>query len=75
MRRQTWRASGRAAWAAAQLAALIIGASLMLFPALASAQIADAVIEVLAQDESKAMLPGVTVTVTAARHRATRRPA
>ena len=44
-------------------AALIVVASVMLFPALASAQIADATIEVLAQDESKAVLPGVTVTV------------
>jgi len=44
-------------------AALVIGASLMLFPVLVKAQIADAVVEVLAQDESKAVLPGVTVTV------------
>lgn len=45
------------------LAALMISASAMLFPALASAQVSDAVIEVIAQDESKAVLPGVTVTV------------
>jgi hypothetical protein len=45
------------------VAAMIIGATLMLFPAIASAQVADAVIEVLAQDQSKAILPGVTVTV------------
>lgn len=46
------------------LAALVIGALLGFLPALASAQIADAVIEVIAQDESQAFLPGVTVTVT-----------
>ncbi len=45
------------------LAAMIIGATLVLFPALASAQVADAVVEVLVVDESKAVLPGVTVTV------------
>jgi hypothetical protein len=57
-RKWTRRLGGRA------LAALIVVASVMVFPALASAQIADATIEVLAQDESKAILPGVTVTVT-----------
>jgi hypothetical protein len=45
------------------LAAMIMGATLILFPALASAQVADAVVEVLVVDESKAVLPGVTVTV------------
>ena len=45
------------------LAALAVGALLGFVPAPASAQIADAVIEVIAQDESQAVLPGVTVTV------------
>lgn len=44
--------------ALAAIALLLIGSS-----APASAQIADAVIEVLAQDQSQAVLPGVTVTV------------
>jgi hypothetical protein len=47
-------------WVAASLVAatLLFGMS-----APATAQVADAVIEVLAQDESQAVLPGVTVTV------------
>ena len=45
------------------LAAVTAGALLLLAPALASAQVADAVIEVVALDESSAILPGVTVTV------------
>ena len=49
--------SGR--WWLAAVAGVLLG----LAPAAAHAQIADAVIEVLAQDESQAVLPGVTVTV------------
>lgn len=49
----------RASWLAVALVALVLG----LVPAAARAQIADAVIEVHAQDESQAVLPGVTVTV------------
>jgi hypothetical protein len=45
------------------LAAIIAGMVLGLVPAPARAQVADAVIEVLAQDQSQAVLPGVTVTV------------
>ena len=45
------------------LAAAPLAALLALVPAAADAQVADAVIEVLAQDESQAVLPGVTVTV------------
>jgi len=58
LRKWTRSLGGRA------LTALIVVASVMVFPALASAQIADATIEVLAQDETKAILPGVTVTVS-----------
>lgn len=49
------------------LRARIIGAVLaaaLLLAAPSSAQVADGVIEVIAQDESQAFLPGVTVTVT-----------
>jgi len=45
------------------LATLVAGALIVSAPATVSAQIADAVIEVVAQDEQQAMLPGVTVTV------------
>ena len=45
------------------LAAVVVGVVLGLVPTLARAQVADAVIEVVAQDESQAVLPGVTVTV------------
>ncbi len=42
----------------------VLLAALLFAAAPASAQVADAVIEVIAQDESQAYLPGVTVTVT-----------
>ncbi|MEW5982632.1 MAG: carboxypeptidase regulatory-like domain-containing protein [Acidobacteriota bacterium] len=42
----------------------VLLAALLLIAAPASAQVADAVIEVILQDESQAFLPGVTVTVT-----------
>lgn len=42
----------------------VLAAALLLIAVPASAQVADAVIEVIAQDESQAFLPGVTVTVT-----------
>ena len=45
------------------MAAILVGVLLGLAPAPARAQVADAVIEVLAQDQSQAVLPGVTVTV------------
>ena len=45
------------------MAAILVGVLLGLAPAPARAQVADAVIEVFAQDESQAVLPGVTVTV------------
>jgi len=45
------------------MAVLLIGALAGLAPQPAAAQVADGVIEVMAQDESKAVLPGVTVTV------------
>ena len=45
------------------MAAILVGVLLGLAPAPARAQVADGVIEVVAQDESKAVLPGVTVTV------------
>jgi hypothetical protein len=51
-----------AGWSGRVLAALAVGALVALVPAPASAQIADAVIEVVAMDESQAVLPGVTVT-------------
>jgi hypothetical protein len=43
---------------------LAVGLLLATAPPPARAQVADAVIEVLAQDQSQAILPGVTVTVT-----------
>ena len=46
------------------MAFVLVGALLGLAPAPARAQVADAVIEVVAQDQSQAVLPGVTVTVT-----------
>ena len=46
------------------MAIVLVGALLGLAPAPARAQVADAVIEVVAQDQSQAVLPGVTVTVT-----------
>ena len=52
-----------ARWCGRALATLTVGALLGFVPAVASAQIADAVIEVIAVDESQAVLPGVTVTV------------
>jgi hypothetical protein len=45
------------------MAILLIGTLAGLAPLPAGAQVADGVIEVMAQDESKAVLPGVTVTV------------
>ena len=53
------RTISRRLWMAGILAGVLVG----LVPAAARAQVADAVIEVLVQDESKAVLPGVTVTV------------
>jgi hypothetical protein len=44
--------------------ALVLGLLAAVAPGVARAQVADAVIEVVAQDESQAVLPGVTVTVT-----------
>ena len=46
------------------MAVILVGVLVGLVPSPARAQVADAVIEVLAQDESQAVLPGVTVTVT-----------
>jgi len=46
------------------VAAIFVGMLIGLVPSPASAQVADAVIEVLVQDQSQAVLPGVTVTVT-----------
>jgi hypothetical protein len=46
------------------MVAILIGALVGLVPAPARAQVADGVIEVVAQDQSQAVLPGVTVTVT-----------
>lgn len=45
------------------LTAVLVAAIVGLAPAPARAQIADAIIEVIAQDQSQAVLPGVTVTV------------
>jgi hypothetical protein len=45
------------------MAVVLVGALAGLVPQPAGAQVADGVIEVMAQDESKAVLPGVTVTV------------
>jgi len=45
------------------MAVILVGALAGLVPQPAGAQVADGVIEVMAQDESKAVLPGVTVTV------------
>ena len=45
------------------VAAIFVGVVIGLVPSPARAQVADAVIEVLAQDQSQAVLPGVTVTV------------
>ena len=45
------------------VAAIFVGVLIGLVPSPARAQVADAVIEVLAQDQSQAVLPGVTVTV------------
>ena len=45
------------------MAAILVGVLLGLAPAPARAQVADAVIEVFVQDQSQAVLPGVTVTV------------
>ena len=45
------------------MATILVGVLSGLVPHPASAQVADGVIEVMAQDESKAVLPGVTVTV------------
>jgi hypothetical protein len=45
------------------MAVFLLGALAGLAPQPAGAQVADGVIEVMAQDESKAVLPGVTVTV------------
>jgi len=53
------RTISRRLWMAVILTGVLVG----LVPAAARAQVADAVIEVLVQDESKAVLPGVTVTV------------
>lgn len=50
----------RGLWQVALAASLVFGS----LHALVAAQVADAVIEVLAQDESMAVLPGVTVSVT-----------
>jgi hypothetical protein len=61
MDRNSKRAAVR--WCGRVLATLTVGAMLGFTPAVASAQIADAVIEVIALDESQAVLPGVTVTV------------
>ena len=46
------------------VAAIFVGMLIGLVPSPARAQVADAVIEVLVQDQSQAVLPGVTVTVT-----------
>jgi len=54
------RTISRRPWMAVILAGVLLG----LVPAAARAQVADAVIEVAAQDQSQAVLPGVTVTVT-----------
>ena len=45
------------------VAAIFVGMLIGLVPSPARAQVADAVIEVLVQDQSQAVLPGVTVTV------------
>jgi hypothetical protein len=45
------------------MAVILVGALVGLVPSPARAQVADAVIEVLVQDQSQAILPGVTVTV------------
>jgi hypothetical protein len=45
------------------MAAILVGVLVGLVPSPARAQVADAVIEVLVQDQSQAILPGVTVTV------------
>jgi hypothetical protein len=45
------------------VAAIFVGVLIGLVPSPARAQVADAVIEVLVQDQSQAVLPGVTVTV------------
>jgi hypothetical protein len=45
------------------MAAIFVGVLIGLVPSPARAQVADAVIEVLVQDQSQAVLPGVTVTV------------
>jgi hypothetical protein len=46
------------------VAAIFVGMLIGLVPSPAPAQVADAVIEALVQDQSQAVLPGVTVTVT-----------
>lgn len=46
------------------VAAIFVGILVGLVPSPAPAQVADAVIEALVQDQSQAVLPGVTVTVT-----------
>jgi len=53
------RMSAPRLWMVAVLAGVLVG----LVPSPARAQVADAVIEVLVQDQSQAILPGVTVTV------------
>ena len=45
------------------MAAILVGVVLAMAPAQAGAQVADGVIEVFVQDQSQAVLPGVTVTV------------
>jgi hypothetical protein len=46
------------------MAVILVGVFCGLAPVPVGAQVADAVIEVVAQDQSQAVLPGVTVTVT-----------
>ncbi len=62
----SWRSTGRLRYflfppRLAFLAGLVLSS---LIPAVATAQVADATIEVVVVDESRAVLPGVTVTAT-----------